>query len=99
MTRPIALERGPGHIAATPVTGSCGRSFDQERSRFVVAEIPALVIDDPKFITGNGNAARARHVALGGVGQEDVQHLGRTDAVEDRDAETFLEPGERLGRK
>ena len=49
----------------------------------------AVVADDAQLVAGHRLAGGAVAHVAGPVGQEDVQHLGRADAVEDVDAEVL----------
>ena len=46
-----------------------------------------LLVDQLQVVAGHGDPGGPRPDRAGGVGQEDVQHLGHADAVDDVDAE------------
>src|SRR5205085_6728135 len=69
-----------GEIAAP------GRAAHGEVADRVGRQRLAVGVDHARLVAGHGLAGRARtNLFLGGA-DEDVQHLGRADAVEDLDA-------------
>jgi len=61
-----------------------------EHAGLVVGQFSARVADHPDVVAVNGHTAGAGGEPLERVGHEDVQHLGRTDAIEDGDAGCVL---------
>src|SRR6267378_8135123 len=59
----------------------------------------ALLIEDLELVAGDRLAAGARPEIVETVGAVDVQHLGRTDAIEDCQAESVLPATPYLGRE
>ena len=63
------------------------------------AAVLARVVDDSQLIAGYGLAAGAVADRAGPVREEDVQHLGRADPVEDLDAEMLGPAPTEVGRQ
>src|SRR5207245_11439175 len=63
------------------------RTIDDEVADFAACDRPALLVDDLERVAGDRLAGRAVAHRAGPVAEKDVQHLGRTDAVEDVDAD------------
>ena len=89
--RPLADEGGAALGAVVPVKVGGGRALDQQLAQLALLHFAALLVDQFQLV--------ARHRLAGGavaefarpVGKEDVQHLGRADAVEDIDTGLLLE--------
>ena len=82
------------HVASLALVGqvaAAGRTLDGEPSRLSVGYLVAVGVQDGRPVAGHGVTGRAG--PDGGVGgcDEDVQHLGRTDAIDDRDAGGLVE--------
>src|SRR5208282_2199476 len=77
------------HVVALALVGqvaAAGRALDGEPSGLAVGYLVAVLVQDPGPVAGDGLTGRAGpDVAVGG-GDEHVQHLGRADAVDDRQA-------------
>ena len=69
-----------GEIAAS------GRPAHREAADVVGRKLVAVGVDHPRRVAGHGLAGRARANLFLGRADEDVQHLGRADAVEDLNA-------------
>ena len=62
-------------------------------------DLAARVVEQRGLVTGDRPPARARSLLVEGVGEEDVQCLGRADAVEHGMAEALAEPPLQLCRQ
>ena len=75
------------HIGALPVIGhiaAAGRAAHGQPAHLAAWQVGHVRADDPRLIAGDGAAGAAGAVVVKAVGQEDVQHLGRADAVQHR---------------
>src|SRR5207248_9237426 len=78
---PAVLHVGP--LALVGQVAAAGRALHGEPPGHAVGYLLAAFVQDRRAVTGDGRAGRAGpDVAVGG-GDEDVQHLGRADAVDD----------------
>src|SRR4029077_11493740 len=74
---PLALV---GQVAAA------GRALDGEPPGLAVGHLHAVLVQDRRAVAGDGRAGRAGpDIAVGG-GDQNVQNLGRADAVDDGQA-------------
>src|ERR1700730_16549517 len=85
--RPYAVEGGPAALAVVPVTGRTGRAADQEVADFAAPDRPAFLVNALERIAGGRPASGAVAHVVRPVAEKDMQQLGRTDAVEDVDAD------------
>src|SRR5438094_51438 len=84
---PRALESALRALALVPVHESAGRPANLQLAQFArPSDRVALVVDQPHLVSRHRLAGRAIPYFARTVGEEDVQHLGRADAVEDLDA-------------
>src|SRR6267154_1088775 len=86
-----------------PVEGERAVALHVEIARLAGVYGIGPLVQDLQLVAGNGLAARAGSQVVEPVRAVDVQHLGRPDAVEDGEAESFLPAppdlgGQRLGR-
>ena len=100
--RPLAREGAARLLALVPVALRRARAAHQQLAQLAVGDVRALVVDDAQVVAGHRDAGRAVAQLAGLVRDEDVQHLGRAEAVEDVDAEALLPfradmLGQRLG--
>ena len=85
--RPFAEEGGARLLAVVPVHDGAGRPAHLQLAHLAArVDHLAVVVDDAHVVAGHGLAGGAVFHVAGTVGQEDVQHLGRAEAVEDVDA-------------
>src|SRR5262249_53252108 len=85
--RPRAVERREASLALVPVARARRWAAHPERALFAVAHRLAQVVQEFPVVAGAGLSRSAvAHVAVA-VRDEDVEHLGRADAVEDVAAE------------
>src|SRR5204863_6622788 len=90
---PWALERALGLLALVPVQDRRGRAADLELAELAgLGDDVARLVDQAHLVAGHGLAGGAVAHVAGTVRDEDVQHLGRADAVEDLDAAGALGP-------
>ena len=82
-----------------PVERQRAVAFHVQVTRLAVGDRVAPVVEDLQLVSGHRFAARAGAHIMRTVGAVDVQHLGRADAVEDRQAERLLPPAPDLGRQ
>src|SRR6185437_15814282 len=87
--RPVAEEGTAALRAIVPVGGGVRRSGDLQFTLHAAGDRVAGLIDDPQFVTRHRLAGSAIANVVGAIGQVDVQHLGRADAVENVDAEAL----------
>src|SRR5690606_210083 len=64
-----------------------GRPLDSELAGRAARHLPAVVVDDPCRIARNGYSGCAGPDLVSLRCEEDVQHLGRAEPVDQRDAE------------
>lgn len=84
--RPGAMEGVLGLLALVPVHERRGRAADLELAELArLGDDVALVIEEAHLVAGNRLAGRAVAHLAGAIGEEDVQHFGRADAVQDLD--------------
>src|SRR6185369_5799788 len=81
--RPLAEEGRAAALAIVPVEGGAGRAGDLELADLARLDRRSRLVDEADAITGNRLPGRAVAHRAGPVRQEDVEHLGRADAVED----------------
>src|SRR5207245_6527378 len=82
---PIALDGPLGLLVLVPVVGTGGIAFDQQVADLAVRHPPIDVVHYPGFVPGHEGPAAARPDLPRAVGDEDVQHFGGADAVQDLD--------------
>ncbi len=85
-------------------SGRGGVAAYEQHARGARRDLVSFVIEDARVVPGHRDASRARTHRTRPVGQEDVQHLGHADAVEDVDAEMRRPPlvqraGQRLASR
>ena len=96
----VGEERGRRRIRPLPVPRRHRRPADVEVARRVGGgDLGAAVVDQRRLVAANRPAGGARALLLQRVGQEDVQRLGRADAVEHGVAEAIAEPALQVGRE
>src|SRR5690606_33170489 len=88
--RPGAVEGAEALGAVVPVGDGAGRAADQQFADFARRHVFPVLADDAQVVTRHGAAGGAVADVARTVGQEDVQHLGRADAVQNVDAEQRL---------
>ena len=96
---PAALEGLARLGAVAPVHHGCAGTLDVQVARLAVGHRLAVVAAQLHRVARHRPAGAAIAHLLGPVGQEDVQHLGGADAVDDVDAEVRLEALAQLGRQ
>ena len=82
---PGALEGGAALVSLVPISVSGGVASDQQFADLADPDFTSSLIDKPDFIARNGHAAGSINDVTFAVRQEDMQHLGRPDTVEDVD--------------
>ncbi len=82
-----------------PVAEGDRGAADEQRAGLAVGHLAAVGVADLEVVARDGRAGGARADVVGTVGQEDVQCLGRADAVEDLDPEALGEPALERGRE
>ena len=87
--RPFAQERGARLLAVVPVHDRAGRAADQQLAHLAPLHRQAVIVDELDVVARHRLAGGAVPHVAGAVRQEDVQHLGRADAVENVDAVAF----------
>src|SRR6185312_15747980 len=86
-TRPRTLEGVLGPLALVPIHDRRGRSADLQLAELArLGDYAAVVIDEPHLVAGHRLPGGAVAHFARPVGDEDVQHLGRPDAVENLDS-------------
>ena len=80
--RPFAHEGAPRLRAVVPVHDRARRPADEQFAHLALLHRLAVVVDQLDLVAGTGFAGGAVFHVARPVGQEDVQHLGRADAVE-----------------
>src|SRR5205814_10211995 len=85
-TRPLAHEGGARLRPIVPVRHRRSRTLDQELALLALGDVAPLLVDDAQLVAGNGHAGRAVADVVGAIGQENMQHLRRADAVQDVDS-------------
>src|SRR5207253_2528175 len=83
---PFALEGAARLLALVPVAVRRRRPTDAELADLAFRHLAAGIIDQPRLVAWHWHAGRAVADLAGIVAQEDVQHLGRADAIIDVDA-------------
>src|SRR5207245_8848708 len=82
-----------------PVIRGARVSGDPEIPRLAAPELMSIVVDDLREVTGYGGPARATLGFPGDVRDEDVEHLGGSDPIEEVEPEAALPLiEERLGQ-
>ena len=82
------------HVVPLALVGqvtASGRAPDREPPGLAVGNRVAAGVQDRRPVAGDGLAGRAGPDVTVGGGDEHVQHLGRADAVDDRDAGGLVE--------
>ena len=89
------------HIGRLPVVGeiaAAGRPAHGEPAEVAARHLAHVLVDDARLVAGDRPAGGGRVPVAKAVADEDVQHLGGADAVEDRLAglrDPVLEDGRR----
>src|SRR5258706_15141017 len=97
---PATLEGLLGALAIAPVEQGAGRPRHVEIADLAGLDRVAVLVGDLDLVAGHRLAAGAVAHVVRPVGDEDVEHLGRADAVEDVGAEAFAPaPAEIGGRR
>ena len=73
-------------------SGRAGAAAHQQHARDARRDLVFFAAEDARVLPGHRDASRARTHRTRPAGQEDVQHLGHADAVEDVDAEMRRPP-------
>src|SRR6185436_811444 len=82
--RPRALEGVLGLLALVPIHDRRGRAADLQLAQLAgLGDDVAVVVDEPDLVARTGLAGGAIADFARLVGDENVQHLGRADAVQD----------------
>src|SRR6266542_2398445 len=89
---PVAKERGLGLLVLVPVIGHGRVALDLQVADLALRHGPPLVVHDSCLVTRHRQPSRARPRLAGPVREEDVEDLGRADAVENLDAEAVAPP-------
>ncbi len=98
--RPFAEERRARLLAVVPIHHRAGRSAHLQLAHLAaLGDDVAVVIDQPEVVAGHRLAGGAVFHVAGAVRQEDMQHLGRAEAVEDVDAVALAPAPADLGRQ
>src|SRR5207248_635993 len=79
-----------GPIVLVPVAGADGVALDQQVANIANRHGLTVVVQDPGLVAGHWFARRTGTDGARLVGDEDVQDLGGTDAVEDLDPVAFF---------
>src|SRR6516225_418539 len=75
------------HIGILPLIGqitATGWAADDELANFAARLFLEIIADDLGFVAIHRLSGRARRSIAEPIGNENMQHLGRTDAVENR---------------
>ena len=75
--------------AIAPIVGRAGRTVDLQFADLASGDVVVMFVHETDPVTRYGLAGAAVANPARAVGNENVQHLGRTDAVEDFHAELF----------
>ena len=96
---PRADEGRAAFLAVVPVTGCTRRSAYLELADLAPLYRSPLLVHQAQLVTGHGLAGRSvAHIPRPGA-DEHVQHLGRTDALQDVDAGPFFPAPAHVGRQ
>src|SRR6516225_674216 len=80
---PFAAERAPRLLALQPVVLCRRRALDDELADLALRHGSAVIVEQVRLVAGHRSAGRAVSHPSRAVGDKDVQHLGRADAVND----------------
>jgi hypothetical protein len=86
--RPLALECRTALDPLVPIAVARRGTAHIEFADLAVRNRLHPVVEQPQFIAGHRLARRAIDDVAGRIGEEDMQHFGRADAIENIDAET-----------
>src|SRR5262249_62140945 len=97
---PFAEEGRARLLSVVPVHDRAGGPAHLQFAHFALRfDDVAIVVDEPHVIAGHRLAGGAVFHLAGAVGDENVQHLGRADAVENVDTETLAEAAADIRRQ
>ena len=96
---PFTLKRAPRLDALVPVALGRAVAADDQFAGFAVRHRPVMFIDNAGFVTWNRLAAGAIADIVRTVADEDMQHLGRADTVQNIDADHRLPSCADIGRQ
>ena len=96
---PVAQHRPLGLLVLAPVAGQGAVAADVQVAGLALGDGLGLVAEQLEVVAGHGRAAGPGPQPVGGVGAEDVQHLGGADAVEDGQAVGVVPAPPDLGRQ
>src|SRR5262249_3455104 len=96
---PVPFDRVLRLLVLIPVTGADGVAADPEIADLAGRHRCAAVVEKPRVVAVDILAARSGTDGAGTVRNEHVQPFGRSDAVDDVDAEPLLEPLVQRGGK
>ncbi len=96
---PFAREGTLALGTLVPVAFGSRRPADHQLADFADAELASLLIDDLCVIAGHRLAGRAEADLAGPVADENVQHLGRADAVQDVGSDDLAPALTEIGRQ
>ena len=97
--QPLPLEHLPRGVVARPVPGRGRRAPDEQRPRDAGRDLKPVLAEHAQVVAWHRDPGRARLDLARPVGQEDVQHLGHADPVQDVDAEMRRPPLVQGGRE
>jgi hypothetical protein len=97
--KPVAQHRGLALLVLVPVEGRARVAAHEQGTDARALQRGAAVIDELELVAGHGPAGGARPHVAGAIGAVDMQHLGRTDPIDDVDAEALTPPVERRRRQ
>ena len=87
-------------VAALPLevgeVAAAGRALDREAADGAGRDLVAVVVDDPRLVAGDDPAGGAGADVVARGADEDVEHLGGADAVDDLEAGRLL-PRSKVG--
>src|SRR5207253_34239 len=96
---PLAEDGALGLLVLGPVKREGAVAFDVQVAGITRRDRLALVVEDLQFVSRHRLAARARLDLVEPVRAVDVQHLGRTDAIQDGQPEDVLPAPPDFGRQ
>ena len=96
---PVAEDRPLGLLMLRPVQRERAVALHVEVAGIAGGHWLSFLVEDLQLVSGNRLATRSGAHVVEPVGAVDVQHLGRPDAVEDREPVRLLPAPPDLGRK
>ena len=87
---PVAPESAARFLTLPPIAVGGRRPLDDQFADLAVRQDHAVVANDLRLVARHGRARRAVADFSRSIGKEDVQHLGRADAVDDLGADDLL---------